>query len=148
MKDGTAAQWGQDRLPTDLLGDGIRADSTSAHATAATGPQQHIGIRYAGTLIQRSVTPLLNLRLKHVYTAMTATAFTMPRVVDAAQGLAARHVHLFEHIPTAHRTGAIARAVRRIKHPALPPEFTETAFCVAFSGFPFGPEKGKMSWGP
>ena len=144
MKDGTAAQWGQDRLPTDLLDDGVRADSTNAHATAATRQQQHIGIRYTATLIQRSVTPLLNLRLKHVYTAMTAAAFTMPRVVDAAQGLAARHLHLFEHIPVAHRTGAIARAVRRIKHPALPPEFTETAFCVAFSGFPFGPEKGKM----
>ena len=36
MKDGTAAQWGQDRLPTDLLDDGVRADSTNAHATAAT----------------------------------------------------------------------------------------------------------------
>ena len=138
MQDGTSTQWGQDRLPTNLLDDGARAD------TAATCQQQHIGIRYTATLIQRPVTPLLNLRLKHVYTAMTAAAFTMPRVVDAAQGLAARHSHLFEHIPVAHRTGAIARAVRRIKHPAIPPEFTETAFCVAFSGFPFGPEKGTM----
>ena len=35
----------------------------------------------------------------------------------------------------------MARAVACVKHPSVPPEMQETAYNVAVSGFPFGPEK-------
>jgi hypothetical protein len=58
---------------------------------------------------------------------------------------AARHLHLFANIPEGEqRRRAIARAFKCIKHPAVPPEMTETAYYVATSGFAFGPNKGTI----
>ena len=77
-----------------------------------------------------------------LYTALTAAAFTKPRTIDEEAGATARHLHLFSDIPSGEaRDRALAKAVRCIKHPAVPPEMTETAFNVVHSGFPFGPEK-------
>ena len=73
---------------------------------------------------------------------MTAAVFQMPRTFDPHAGGAARHAHLFEQVPAGDaRTDAVARAVKCIRHPAVPSQMTETAHKVAFSGFAFGPNK-------
>jgi hypothetical protein len=62
-------------------------------------------------------------------------------VFHPAAGEAARHLHLFNDVDPAFRTDAIARAVAKVRHPAVPPEMTETAYNVMMSGFPWGPHK-------
>jgi hypothetical protein len=90
----------------------------------AEGKQQHLAIQYPETLVDRPITPLIKLRTSHVYAAFTAAAFTMPRVFDPTKGALARHLHLFEHLPPEGRRRHIAQAVRRVRHPAVPPEMT------------------------
>ena len=85
--------------------------------------------------------PVSKLRMRHIYTAMTAAEHRPPRTIDPDRGVAARHAHLFAHLSGSERERAVARAVTCIKHKAVPPEMTETAFKVAHSGFPFGPNK-------
>ena len=79
--------------------------------------------------------------MSHIYAAMMAEQFQLPRTVNPNATLA-RHLHLFSNVSDGkERHGAIARAARAIRHPAVPPEMTETAFQVAHSALPFGPSK-------
>ena len=113
----------------------------SAPPIAHHAIQQDLALQYPATLLQRPPARLHTLRIKHIYTALVAADFAMPRVLNSERGAAARHLSLFSSVDPPFRVAAIGRAVRRIKHAAVPPELTETAHSVAFSAFPYGPEK-------
>ena len=129
--DGTANPTDEQCLPPGLLDH--------------DGPRQQCAIKHARTLIERAVAPVCKLRMRHIYTAMTARVFSAPRTLNAQAGAAARHLHLFDDVPSGdERDRAIARAVRCVRHPAVPAEMSETAFNVLHSGFPFGPHKRSL----
>ena len=131
LRDGTAVPTDERCLPAGLL------DEKGSH--------QQYAITHAPTLVQRAVAPMNKLKQRHIHTAMTATAFHMPRTFDPHAGGAARHAHLFGHEDAdGPRTAAVARAVKCIRHPAVPSEMTEVAHKVAFSGFAFGPNKRRI----
>ena len=128
LADRTCVPTAERCLPADLLD--------------TEGPRQQYAIACERTLISRPLAPMSKLRMGQIYTAMTAAAFTTPRTLNPEAGAAARHVHMFDDEPEgAARERAIARAVRCIKHAAVPPEMTDTAFKVLHSGFAFGPNK-------
>ena len=129
LRDRTAASWFDGCLPRDLF------EETEDYKP------QHLAVTRPNTLVSRPPPRLETLRVAEVYGTMMASAFTMPRVFDTHAGPAARHAHLF-HGPTPEaRAPDVGRAARRIKHPAVPPEITETAYSVALSALPFGPNK-------
>ena len=68
---------------------------------------------------------MCKVRVGHIYNALMAEDFVMPRVFATDGGEAARHASLFEGDG---RVEAIAQAMRRVKHAAVPPEMTETAY--------------------
>ena len=128
LRDGTVVTTDEQCLPAGLLDE--------------KGPRQQYAVAHSRTLVQRAVAPVRKLKLKHIYTAMTTAVFQMPRTFDPHAGGAARHAHLFERVAAGDaRVDAVARAVKCIRHPAVPSEMTETAHKVAFSGFAFGPNK-------
>ena len=61
------------------------------------GPHQQYALKYACTLIQRTVAPLCKLKMSHIYAAMMAEQFQLPRTVNPNATLA-RHLHLFSSI--------------------------------------------------
>jgi len=141
LQDGTAATWGSEALPRDLFDDA----PVEARGKQRRKAQQEYGIRYAMTLVQRAPTRICKLRVKHVYAALLASNYATPRVFDTARGEeVARHAHAFDNIQEPFRTKAIARAMRCVTHKAVPPEWAETAFKVALSALPFGPNKGHI----
>ena len=105
----------------------------SAPPIAHHAIQQDLALQYPATLLQRPPARLHTLRIKHIYTALVAADFAMPRVLNSERGAAARHLSLFSSVDPPFRVAAIGRAVRRIKHAAVPPELTETAHSVALS---------------
>ena len=98
--------------------------------------RQQFAARYRRTLVKRAPTLVAKVRIGHIYNAFMAEDFVMPRVFTADGGEAARHASLFGDDG---REEAIAQAMRRVKHAAVPPEMAETAYNVAMSGFAFGP---------
>jgi ribonuclease HI len=134
LQRGRATQPGEEYIPRGLL---------DIDEKPASGDTQRLALLYAPTLVRRTATPLAAVKAQHVYAAGMAAAFTLPRVLDSTRAAAARHLHLFEHIPLAHhaRWLAAGQAARCINHPAVPREMTEVAYNVALSAFPYGPEK-------
>ena len=128
LQDSTTTSWGAGNLPANLLGPG---SDRQVYATA-----------YKDTLIKRACTLIAKIRVKHVYNAMLTSIFSMPRTFG--DGAGARHAHLFAGMTPLQRAFATARAVRCVKHKAVPPEMTETAYRVAMSAFAFGPTKGHV----
>ena len=114
--------------------------------TRDAGPRQQYAVRHAQTLIARAVAPICKLKMSHIYASLTAAAFRVPRTLDPRAGMAsARLAHLFADVPAgAERDRAIARAVRCVRHAAVPAEMTETALNVLHSGFAFGPNKRRL----
>ena len=102
---------------------------------------QQFAISRPATITTRPPARIAALRLRHIYGALMAADFRMPRVFDDAAGELARHAHLFRAIPAAERPAAIGAAVSRIWHTSLPPELSDTAYRIAMSAFPFGPSK-------
>ena len=112
----------------------------------AQGPrEQQYAMQRPSTLVTRPSIPVARLRVRHVYDAMTAAVFALPRVFDPSRGGAARHAHLFASEPADKRAATIGKAIGHVRHPAVPAEMQETAYCVALSGFAFGPEKRTIS---
>ena len=71
--------------------------------------------------IKRACTLVAKIRVKHIYNAMLTSAFSMPRTFG--DGADARHAHLFAGMTARlQRAFATARAVRCVKHKAVPPE--------------------------
>ena len=72
LRDGTATAWDDDCIPSDLLAD--VDDDTSSH-------RQRLAVTAPPTMIQRVDTPLhIKLRVTHIYRAIKARCFTIPRV--------------------------------------------------------------------
>ena len=69
--------------------------------------------------------------------SVLAAAFHLPRTFQDGD----RHAHIYAEVASSQRNEAIGRAVKHVKHKAVPSEWTETAFRVLHSGFPFGPNK-------
>ena len=140
LRDGSAVARDETRRLTRLL---------ASEGGDAEGPrEQQYAVQRPQTLVTRPPTPVVRLCVGHVYDAMTAAVFTLPRVFDPGRGSAARHAHIFANEPAERRAATIGRAIRRVRHPAVPAEQQETAYCVALSGFAFGPEKRTISGRP
>ena len=130
LEDGThMSQAEHDCLPRGLLDD------------EQDDRRQHMAVVVPPTLINRPIIPVAKLSISSIYSTLSATEFDTPRVFNPAAGEAARHLHLFNDVDPALRTDAIARAVAKVRHPAVPPEMTETAYNVMMSGFRWGPHK-------
>ena len=109
-------------------------NDTSSH-------RQRLAVTAPPTMIQRVDTPLHKLRVTHIYRAIKARCFTIPRVFDPDGGAAARHLHWFSNVDPRGRNQTISRAIRKIRHPAVPGYMSECAYNVAMSGMPFGTRK-------
>lgn len=136
LRDGTAAVWDESCVPADLLVD-IEDDDTSH--------RQRVAVTVPLTMAQRPDAPVHKLRIRHVYRAMKAADFTIPRVFNPNAGAAARHLHWFADVDAHGRNQTISRAIRKIRHPAVPGYMSEVAFNVAFSGMRFGPNKRALA---
>ena len=106
-----------------------------------TSHRQRVAVTVPLTMAQRPDAPVHKLRIRHVYRAMKAADFTIPRVFNPNAGAAARHLHWFADVDAHGRNQTISRAIRKIRHPAVPGYMSEVAFNVAFSGMRFGPSK-------
>ena len=116
-------------LPSGLLDDG---DDDSAPA------QQDLCRLYTHTLHRREPVPNQAIRIKHAYELQLASEWSMPRTFDRDDTVGGRHNHIFAHVPAMDLNEAVGRSIARIKHPAVPPEITETAWACAHSAFPWG----------
>ena len=119
LRDGTAAVWDESCVPADLLVD-IEDDDTSH--------RQRVAVTVPLTMAQRPDAPVHKLRIRHVYRAMKAADFTIPRVFNPNAGAAARHLHWFADVDAHGRNQTISRAIRKIRHPAVPGYMSEVAF--------------------
>ena len=96
------------------------------------------GLPYPPTLrTQREPAQVANLKVRKIYDLRLAAAFHLPRTFQDGD----RHAHIYAEVASSQRNEAIGRAVKHVKHKAVPSEWTETAFRVLHSGFPFGPNK-------
>ena len=95
-------------VPVDLLTD-IEGDDASH--------RQRVALAAPLTMTQRPDAPIHKLRVRHVYRAMKARDFTIPRVFDPHAGAAARHLHWFANVDAHGRNQTISRAIQKIRHP-------------------------------
>ena len=126
LRDGSAPTWGEDALPAGLLDDD--------HAAVGIW-----SLPYPPTLrTKREPAQVATLSTRRIYDLRLASAFQLPRTFQEGD----RHALLYAEVEAGQpRNEAIGRAVKRVKHKAVPSEWTETAFRVLHSGFPFGPNK-------
>ena len=133
LRDGSATTWGWQCIPSGLF-DGEDDE----------GPRQpQYAVHTPRTLVSRPLVRTTELRVKTAYTALVAADFQMPRSLDPSTGQA-KHADLFADVPDATRPQALARAVKCIKHPAVPPEFCEVAYRVGMDALPYGPSKRSL----
>jgi hypothetical protein len=124
LRDGSAPTWGEDALPAGLLDED----------EVTRGAVQLWGLPYPPTLrTQREPAQVANLKIRKIYDLRLAAAFHLPRTFQDGD----RHAHIYAEVASSQRNEAIGRAVRHVKHKAVPSEWTETAFRVLHSGFPY-----------